>query len=99
MSAKPKREVRKKVSEYQTKKLPLQPLRTEKNALKWWEVPPLKGDIKWKRLNHNGICFPPPYKQHHVKIVYDGKPVELNAKQEELATFYAVMIDSEWVKK
>jgi len=50
-------------------------------------------------LNHNGICFPPPYKQHHVKILYKGKPVELNAKQEELATFYAVMLDSEWVKK
>jgi len=95
----PKREVRKKVSDYKTKKLPLVPLLTEKDAPKWWDVPPYKGGIKWKRLNHNGICFPPPYKQHHVNLLYKGKPVELNASQEELVTFYAVMIESPWVKK
>jgi len=55
--------------------------------------------LKWKRLNHNGICFPPPYEQHHIKILYDGKPVDLNAEQEELATFYAVMLESDYVKK
>jgi len=34
-----------------------------------------------------------------VNILYKGKPVELNASQEELVTFYAVMIESPWVKK
>jgi len=81
------------------KKLPLKTLLTEKNAAKWWEINPYKGDIKWKRLDHNGICFPPSYKQHHVRIKYKGKPVVLNASQEELATFYAVMLETEWVKK
>jgi len=97
--AKPERTMGKKVSEYPTKDLPLKPLLTEKDALKWWDMPRYTGGIKWKRLNHNGICFPPPYKQHHVPIFYKGEKVELNAKQEELATFYAVMIDTEWVKK
>jgi len=50
-------------------------------------------------LDHNGICFPPPYEPHNVPILYKGKPVKLNSKQEELATFYAVMLESEWVKK
>lgn len=98
-SNKPDHATGKKVSEYPTKELPLKPLLTEKDAPKWWDMPPYKGDIKWKRLDHNGICFPPPYKQHHVSILYKGKPVELNAQQEELATFYAVMIETEWVKK
>lgn len=89
----------KKVSDYPTKDLPLQPLLTEKDAPKWWEMEPYKGDIKWKRLNHNGICFPPPYEPHGVKILYKGKPLELNAEQEELATFYAVMLETDWVKK
>merc|ERR1719285_794564 len=80
---KPKIMASKKVSEYPTKDLPLKPLLTEKDALKWWDLPPYKGDIKWKRLNHNGICFPPPYKQHHVQLFYKGEPVELNAKHEK----------------
>jgi len=92
-------EQKKRVEDYPTKKLPLKTLLTEKNAPKWWEMNPYKGDIKWKRLDHNGICFPPPYKQHHVKIKYKGKPVLLNASQEELATFYAVMLETEWVKR
>jgi len=92
-------EEEKSVKDYPTKDLPLKPLLTEKDAPKWWEMEPYKGDIKWKRLNHNGICFPPPYEQHNVKILYKGEPVELNAKQEELATFYAVMLESDYVKK
>jgi len=88
-----------RVEDYPTKELPLKPLLTEKDAPKWWEMDRYKGDIKWKRLDHNGICFPPPYEQHHVKINYQGNPVELNAQQEELATFYAVMLESDWVKK
>jgi len=97
--AKPKYEKKMNVADYPTKELPLKPLLTEKNAPKWWEMPPYKGDTKWKRLDHNGICFPPPYKKHNVKILYKGKAVELNAEQEELATFYAVMLETEWVKK
>jgi len=96
---KPKPEKKMNISDYPTKELPLKPLLTEKDAPKWWEMPPYKGDTKWKRLDHNGICFPPPYKQHHVNILYKGKPVELNAEQEELATFYAVMLETDWVKK
>lgn len=41
-------------------------------------------EIKWNTLHHNGVVFPPPYQQHGVKVLYDGKPVDLTEKQEEV---------------
>lgn len=46
-----------------------------------------------------GVLFPPPYEPHNVKMLYDGKPVDLTPDQEEIMTFYAVMIDSDMAKK
>merc|ERR1719510_2423977 len=89
----------KRVKDYPKKETPLKPLEPDKGAPKWWEVPPYKGDIKWKTLDHNGILFPPPYKPHGVKITYGGKPVKLSPFQEELATFYAIKLETDWVKK
>ncbi len=36
----------------------------------------------WKKLSHNGVLFPPEYEPHGVKMLYDGKPVDLTPEQE-----------------
>lgn len=54
--------------------------------------------MKWTTLQHNGVLFAPPYEPHGVKMMYDGKPVDLTPEQEEVATWYAVMLDTEYVK-
>jgi DNA topoisomerase-1 len=40
---------------------------------------------KWQTLEHNGVIFPPPYESHGVKMLYDGKPVDLTIEQEEVS--------------
>uniref|UniRef100_A0A453D542 DNA topoisomerase I DNA binding eukaryotic-type domain-containing protein n=2 Tax=Aegilops tauschii TaxID=37682 RepID=A0A453D542_AEGTS len=39
------------------------------------------GGKKWSTLVHNGVIFPPPYKPHGVKMLYNGKPVDLTPEQ------------------
>ena len=36
---------------------------------------------KWDTLVHAGVLFPPEYERHHVKPLYEGKPVELTTEQ------------------
>lgn len=55
--------------------------------------------IKWTTLEHNGVMFPPDYEPHGVKMLYDGAPVTLTPEQEEVATFYAVMLDTDYLGK
>ncbi|KAM3390362.1 hypothetical protein ACQJBY_012142 [Aegilops geniculata] len=57
------------------------------------------GGKKWSTLEHNGVIFPPPYKPHGVKMLYNGKPVDLTPEQEEVATMFAVMKDTEYASK
>ncbi|CAK7324565.1 unnamed protein product [Dovyalis caffra] len=57
------------------------------------------GQKKWTTLVHNGVIFPPPYNPHGVKILYKGKPVDLTPEQEEVATMFAVMKDTDYVQK
>lgn len=52
----------------------------------------------WTSLIHSGVIFPPPYKPHGVKMLYNGKPVYLTPEQEEVATMFAVMKDSDYAK-
>ena len=40
--------------------------------------------VKWETLEHSGVQFPPEYTPHGVKMLYDGKPVDLTPKQEEV---------------
>ncbi|KAI3926812.1 hypothetical protein MKW92_028234 [Papaver armeniacum] len=54
---------------------------------------------KWTTFAHNGIVLPPPYKPHGVKMLYNGKQVELTPEQEEVATMFAVMKDTEFAAK
>ncbi|KAJ7522510.1 hypothetical protein O6H91_18G015200 [Diphasiastrum complanatum] len=63
------------------------------------EVPGAGGGTKWTTLEHNGVIFPPPYTPHGVKMLYDGKPVDLTPEQEEVATMFAVMKDTEYAVK
>ncbi|GAB2265075.1 hypothetical protein Dimus_000142 [Dionaea muscipula] len=70
------------------------------NYSKSSKLPPSSGDgQKWRTLSHNGVLFPPPYKPHGVKMLYDGKPVNLTPEQEEVATMYAVMLETDYVQK
>lgn len=50
-------------------------------------------------LVHNGVIFPPPYEPHGVKMMYEGKPVDLSPEQEEVTIIYAVMKDTDYVQK
>ncbi|XP_020235944.1 DNA topoisomerase 1 alpha isoform X2 [Cajanus cajan] len=57
------------------------------------------GQKKWTTLVHNGVIFPPPYQAHRVKMLYKGKPVVLTPEQEEVATMFAVMRDTDYMQK
>ncbi|KAJ8754999.1 hypothetical protein K2173_015511 [Erythroxylum novogranatense] len=57
------------------------------------------GQKKWTTLVHNGVIFPPPYKPHGIKILYKGQPVDLTPEQEEVATMFAVMKDTDYMQK
>uniref|UniRef100_A0A5B7AKK9 DNA topoisomerase I n=1 Tax=Davidia involucrata TaxID=16924 RepID=A0A5B7AKK9_DAVIN len=64
------------------------------------KVPPGSGEgQKWTTLVHNGVIFPPPYKPHGVKMLYKGQPVNLTPEQEEVATMFAVMLDTDYMNK
>jgi len=88
----------------------LKPLKPKKGALKWWEheddnnvsyskADDSKSKEKWRTLDHNGVVFAPPYVPHKVKFLYEGREVKLSADQEEIATMYAIMLDTDWVQK
>lgn len=64
------------------------------------KVPPSSGEgQKWTKLVHNGVIFPPPYKPHGVKMLYKGQPIDLSPEQEEVATMFAVMLDTDYMNK
>lgn len=56
---------------------------------KWWEEQDKDDTIKWTTLEHNGVLFPPPYEAlpSHVKLYYEGNPVDLPLEAEEVAGF------------
>merc|ERR1711871_1765131 len=77
-----------------TKKLTkLERLEEARKAFKWWEAEELPDGIHWRKLEHSGIVFAPAYKQHNVPLIYNGKKIEMNSEQEEIASFYAAMPD------
>ncbi|KAG9316652.1 DNA topoisomerase I [Chiua virens] len=65
---------------------------------RWWEEQGNgDGEEKWQTLEHNGVIFPPPYESlpSHVKMKYKGKQVDLPAESEEVAGFYAAMLETD----
>ncbi|KAK9404053.1 DNA topoisomerase 1 [Crotalus adamanteus] len=73
----------------------------EEQKWKWWEEERYLEDIKWKFLEHKGPVFAPPYEPmpENVKFYYDGKVMKLSPKAEEVATFFAKMLDHEYTTK
>jgi DNA topoisomerase-1 len=57
------------------------------------------GEVRWQTLEHAGVLFPPEYQPHGVKMLYDGVPVDLTPEQEEVATFFAVMKETDYMNK
>ncbi|KAM6977812.1 DNA topoisomerase 1 [Aplochiton taeniatus] len=68
---------------------------------KWWEEERATDGSKWRFLEHKGPVFAPPYEPlpSHVRFYYDGKPMKLSAPAEEVATFFAKMLDHEYTTK
>ncbi|XP_061113128.1 DNA topoisomerase 1 isoform X2 [Conger conger] len=68
---------------------------------KWWEEERYTDGSKWRFLEHKGPVFAPPYEPlpKNVKFYYDGKPMKLSAPAEEVATFFAKMLDHEYTTK
>lgn len=68
---------------------------------RWWDEG--EGDrntaIKWSTLVHNAVIFPPEYEPHGIPLLYNGQPVELSPDSEEIATFYAAKLQTDYVKK
>ncbi|CAG8602219.1 21701_t:CDS:10, partial [Racocetra persica] len=66
---------------------------------KWWnqQNDNNDGSDKWTTLEHNGVYFPPPYVPHNVKMKYDGKEITLEPEAEEVASFYAAMLGTDYV--
>ncbi|XP_041860784.1 DNA topoisomerase 1 [Melanotaenia boesemani] len=73
----------------------------EEEKWKWWEEERYTDGSKWRFLEHKGPVFAPPYEPlpSKVKFYYDGKPMKLSAPAEEVATFFAKMLDHEYTTK
>lgn len=72
----------------------------EDDDKRWWDAGKGGNDgVKWTTLEHHGVVFPPEYEPHGVPMKYKGEPVELEAKAEEIATFYAAKLETDYVKK
>ncbi|CAM0911236.1 unnamed protein product [Alopecurus aequalis] len=94
--------VKKSPSSLKKDKKKMKTKKTMKNSQfsKSLKVPPGSGGgEKWSTLVHNGVIFPPPYSPHGVKMLYNGQPVELTPEEEEVATMFAVMKDTEYAGK
>jgi len=68
---------------------------------KWWEEERATDGSKWRFLEHKGPVFAPPYEPlpSNVKFYYDGKQMKLSPSAEEVATFFAKMLDHDYTTK
>nr|XP_006634230.2 PREDICTED: DNA topoisomerase I, mitochondrial isoform X1 [Lepisosteus oculatus]XP_015209607.1 PREDICTED: DNA topoisomerase I, mitochondrial isoform X1 [Lepisosteus oculatus] len=73
----------------------------EANKWKWWEEGQSSDGTKWQFLEHKGPLFASEYEPlpENVKFYYSGKPVKLSLTAEEVAVFYAKMLDHEYTTK
>nr|CAA29559.1 topoisomerase I [Schizosaccharomyces pombe] len=72
----------------------------EDEDYKWWTSENIDDTQKWTTLEHNGVIFAPPYEPlpKNVKLIYDGNPVNLPPEAEEVAGFYAAMLETDHAK-
>ncbi|TKR95606.1 hypothetical protein L596_009749 [Steinernema carpocapsae] len=73
----------------------------EEEVWKWWEEEKKPDGVKWNTLVHFGPMFAPEYEvlPKSVRFYYDKKPMVLSSGTEEVATFYARMLDHEYTEK
>ncbi|KAL4712816.1 hypothetical protein ACJJTC_011886 [Scirpophaga incertulas] len=73
----------------------------EQEVWKWWEEEKKDDGTKWTFLEHKGPLFAPPYDPlpSNVKFRYDGKEMRLSQDAEEVAGFYARMLDHDYTTK
>ncbi|CAH1183137.1 unnamed protein product [Phaedon cochleariae] len=73
----------------------------EPEVWKWWEEEKKEDGVKWTFLEHKGPVFAPPYEPipTSVKFYYDGKELLLSEQAEEVAGFYAKMLDHDYTTK
>lgn len=66
-----------------------------------WEEEKRDDGTKWAFLEHKGPVFAPPYEPlpDNVKFYYDGKEMKLSQDAEEVAGFYARMLDHDYTTK
>lgn len=68
-------------------------LEEARKSFKWWEAAELPDGLNWRKLEHAGISFAPPYVKHGIPMKYDGKILHLSDVQEEMASHYAALPD------
>ncbi|XP_078254522.1 DNA topoisomerase 1-like isoform X2 [Rhinoraja longicauda] len=70
-------------------------------AFKRWEEELYEDGVKWMFLEHKGPLFAPEYEPlpKGVDFCYNGKPMTLTPAAEEMATFFAKMLDHEYTTK
>ncbi|XP_071957793.1 DNA topoisomerase I, mitochondrial-like isoform X2 [Antedon mediterranea] len=73
----------------------------EETVWKWWEEEGHADGVKWKFLEHKGPVFAPEYEPlpKSVKFYYDGAEMQLSVKAEEVAGFYARMLDHDYTTR
>ncbi|XP_059477353.1 DNA topoisomerase I, mitochondrial isoform X2 [Neocloeon triangulifer] len=98
--AKKKSKVEEKKSESPTKRGKKKE-EEEKTVWKWWEEEKPSDGTKWSYLEHKGPVFAPAYEPlpDSVKFHYGGKQIKLSEPAEEVAGFYAKMLEHEFTTK
>ncbi|XP_055639577.1 DNA topoisomerase I, mitochondrial isoform X1 [Toxorhynchites rutilus septentrionalis] len=73
----------------------------EQEVWKWWEEEKREDGVKWNFLEHKGPVFAPPYEPlpSNIKFEYDGKEMKLSQDTEEIAGFYARMLEHDYTSK
>lgn len=66
-----------------------------------WEEEKKDDGVKWTFLEHKGPVFAPAYEvlPKSVKFYYDKKEIRLTQDTEEVAGFYAKMLDHDYTTK
>ena len=54
--------------------------------------------MKWKKLEHNGILFPPDFETKNIRIKIKGEKIDLNLGQEEMVYQWAKKKDTPYVQ-
>ena len=68
----------------------------EEDGYKWWLEQDKDDGVKWTTLEHAGPYFPPPYEPHGIKMKYNGVQIELEPEAEEVASFFAALVGTDW---